>query len=165
MASNSEKSKKTAKAGKATEAGWKAGRGKLGPLDPLLGAWIAEAETPMGPVRCERTFSPILNGAAVLLEANWHFGDKVYREHAIFSPADGGTLGFWSFTSDGKRSEGRRVEAADVHPGALAFEAEMPAGRARQVYWPADDGGVCWAVESATKKGWKRFTLHTYRRA
>ena len=28
---------------------WKKGRGKLGPLAPLLGSWIAESDTPMGP--------------------------------------------------------------------------------------------------------------------
>jgi hypothetical protein len=33
-------------------------------------------------------------------------------------------------------------------------------------YWPTDDGaGFHFAVESRTKKGWKRFFLHTYRRA
>jgi hypothetical protein len=38
----------------------------------------------------------------------------------------------------------------------------MPAGLARMIYWPNDDGGINWAVESKNKKGWKRFTLHHY---
>lgn len=31
---------------------WKRGRGKLGVLDLLLGAWEVEAGSPRGPVRC-----------------------------------------------------------------------------------------------------------------
>jgi hypothetical protein len=46
---------------------------------------------------------------------------------------------------------------------AIAFEAEMPTGLARQVYWPAEEGGFWWAVESRTRAGWNRFTLHHYR--
>ena len=30
---------------------WKKGRGKLGPLAPLHGKWVAEPTSPMGPVR------------------------------------------------------------------------------------------------------------------
>ena len=70
---------------------------------------------------------------------------------------------FWSFTSDGKRSDGVLVEAADVHPQAIAFEAEMPAGRARMVYWPDEKEGMHWAVENLTKKGWNRFVDHHYK--
>jgi hypothetical protein len=76
---------------------------------------------------------------------------------------DNGTLSFWSFTSDGKRSEGRLADGTDVHPEAVAFEADMPAGVARMIYWPGDDGTVRWAVEAKGKKGWRRFTEHTYR--
>ncbi|MBK7306435.1 MAG: hypothetical protein IPI88_04940 [Chitinophagaceae bacterium] len=49
-----------------------------------------------------------------------------------------------------------------MHPDAICFEANMPAGLARMVYWPADDGGFHWAVESKVKKGWNRFTMHHY---
>jgi hypothetical protein len=41
----------------------------------------------------------------------------------------------------------------------------MPAGRARQLYWPDAEEGFYWAVESQTKKGWNRFTEHHYRNA
>lgn len=71
----------------------------------------------------------------------------------------------WSFTSDGKRSTGQLVEATDIHPSALAFESNMPAGIARQVYWPDAEEGFHWVVESRTKKGWNRFVEHhTYQR-
>lgn len=144
---------------------WKKGRGKLGVLEPLLGSWQAEADSPMGPIRCVRKFSRILRGTRVLLEAQWIFGDKAYEEHAVYGVDDAGALAFWSFTSDGKRSVGRLADGQDVHPSAIAFEAEMPAGLARMVYWPADDDGLRWAVESRTQKGWRRFTEHHYRRA
>ena len=71
-------------------------------------------------------------------------------------------LGTWiaetasSFTSDGKRSQGALADVTDVHPEAIGFGADMPAGRARMVYWPAEDGGFRWAVESGTKKGGNR---------
>jgi hypothetical protein len=141
---------------------WKKGRGKLGVLDPLLGAWVAQADSPRGPVRCRRTFTRVLAGSYVRLDARWEFGDKAYEELAILAPGDDGGLVFWSFTSDGKRSEGQLAEAADLHPRAIAFEAEMPAGRARMAYWPDEAEGFRWVVESRTKKGWSRFTEHHY---
>jgi hypothetical protein len=145
---------------------WKKGRGKLGFLQPLLGRWAAEAETPMGPVRCTRAFEPVLHGAYVRLEARWLFGGaagKAYEETALIGAGDGGAVCFWSFTSDGKRSQGTAADVTDLHPEAVGFEAQMPAGFARMAYWPDGDGGFFWAVESKTKKGWQRFTEHHYR--
>ena len=144
---------------------WRRGRGKLGPLQPLLGSWVARADTPMGPVECRRTFARVLGEKYVRLDAAWHFAKGVYQEVAYFRAGDDGALEFWSFTSDGKRSDGRAADASDVHASALAFEAHMPAGLARQVYWPAEDGGFHWAVESRSKKGWNRFVQHHYRPA
>ncbi len=144
---------------------WKRGRGKLGLLDPLLGVWSATADSPMGPVACRRSFARAIGGAWIVLEAEWDFSGKRYLEHAIYGVGDSGELTFWSFTSDGKRSVGRLADGQDVHPSAIAFEAEMPAGLARMVYWPADDDGLRWAVESRSQKGWRRFTEHHYRRA
>jgi hypothetical protein len=91
-------------------------------------------------------------------------GRGPYLELAIIGPGDKGRVSFWSFTSDGKRSEGRQADVTDVHPEAVGFEAKMPAGLARTIYWPAEDGGVMWAVEAKNKKGWKRFTQHHYHR-
>lgn len=149
---------------RARSAGWKKGRGKLGVLDPLLGEWMADADTPVGPVRRTRSFTRVLQGTYVLLEARWEFGEKVYQEHTLFGAGPDGKLMFWSFTSDGKNSQGRLADASDIHPDAIGFEAQMPAGLARQVYWPGEDGVVEWAVESRAKKGWNRFQQHRYRR-
>ena len=52
---------------------WKKGRGKLGIFQPLLGTWRAKAESPMGVVICTRTFSKVLDGAYIQLEAQWDF--------------------------------------------------------------------------------------------
>jgi hypothetical protein len=145
--------------------GWKKGRGKLGPLAPLLGRWAAAAESPRGPMRCRRTFEPVLGGAFVQLTAVWEFGTFRYEEQAIYGPRADGALGFWSFTNDGKRSEGVLADVRDVHPDAVGFEAQMPAGLARMVYWPDGSGGFRWAVEAKSKKGWKRFTEHHYQPA
>jgi hypothetical protein len=134
---------------------WQKGDGKLGVLDPLIGSWRTEG--------CVRTFSRILGGSYVLLEARWELGaGKIYEEHAVYGVDKSGRLSFWSFTSDGQRSEGTLVDAGDLHAEAIGFEAEMPAGLARMVYWPAADGGVDLAVESRDQNGWNRFLHHHY---
>jgi hypothetical protein len=145
-------------------AAWKRGRGTLGALDPLLGTWTATADSPLGRVRCTRSFTRILGGRYVQLQAKWQMAGGDYEELAVYGPGARGQLVFWSFTSDGKRSEGRQADVSDLHPQAVGFEAEMPAGKARTAYWPDDAGCVCWVVEARTKKGWKRFTEHLYRR-
>jgi hypothetical protein len=141
---------------------WKKGRGKLGPLQPLIGSWEAEADSPMGKIKCTRIFKPVLGDKYIELTATWEFGQGNYVEHAIYGMKED-TLSFWSFTSDGKRSEGHLSDGTDVHPEAICFEAQMPAGIARFIYWPAEDGGIEWAVESKNKKGWNRFTEHNYK--
>jgi hypothetical protein len=145
---------------------WKKGRGKLGFLEPLMGHWLAQAETPMGPVRCTRNF--VKMGAYVRLESRWEFGGrpdgKVYQEIALIGVGDDGKVAFWSFTSDGKRSQGTVADVRDLHQNAIGFEARMPAGLARMAYWPDEDGGgFYWVVESKNKKGWNRFVKHHYR--
>jgi hypothetical protein len=140
---------------------WKKGRGKLGPLQPLIGTWKAESDSPMGKLTCTRTFESVLGGNYVQLTAKWDFTKFAYTEHAIIGIKDG-ILSFWSFTSDGKNSHGQIADGKDVHPEAICFEAQMPAGTARMIYWPNADGSFNWAVESKTKKGWNRFTEHKY---
>lgn len=146
---------------------WKKGRGTLGPLKPLLGTWVSEPSgrpgTP-GAVICTRAFTAF-GADTIQLDARWAMGGgRAYREVAFYRAGDDGVLGFWSFTNDGKSSQGRLCDASDIHPQAVAFEAKMPAGTARMAYWPADDGdGFNFAVESKTKKGWNRFLLHRYR--
>ena len=140
---------------------WKKSRGKLGVLAPLLGTWKAEADSPMGKIKCTRTFTSVLGGNYVQLEAIWENLKFVYTEHAIYGMRDG-KVSFWSFTSDGRRSEGVLADGTDVHPEAICFEAQMSAGLARMIYLPNEDGSMNWAVESKNKKGWKRFTMHRY---
>ena len=142
---------------------WKKGRGKLGIFAPLLGAWVAEADSPQGPVRCTRTFGRTLAGTYVRLEAVWTFGDTVYEELALFGRDRDKQVRFWSFTSDGKQASGVLADASEIHPEAEGFEAQMDAGLARQVYWPDGEGGFYWIVESRRKDGWNRFVEHRYR--
>jgi hypothetical protein len=146
---------------------WKKGRGRLGAFAPLFGTWVTEAESVMEPVRCVRTLLPILDGSYVQLTAQWEYGTgeagRKYEELALIGAGDDGVVSFWSFTSDGKRSVGRLADVSDIHLEAVGFEAQMPAGLARQAYWPAEDGGFFWVVESRTKKGWNRFVEHHYR--
>jgi hypothetical protein len=149
---------------------WKKGRGKMGPMAPLIGRWKASADTPMGPIGCVRDYHKFGEGY-VKLEAEWIFktakddAPKSYREVCLFGADKDGVLTFWSYTSDGKKSSGKLAEALDVHPQAVCFEAQMDAGLARQVFWPGENGQMNWAVESRNKKGWKRFTIHHYRPA
>lgn len=130
-------------------------------MQPLLGSWMAETDSPMGPLKCTRTFKQVLHSKYIELNARWEFGKTVYEEYAVYGVTDG-LVSFWSFTSDGKRSQGSVADGKDVHAEAICFEAQMPAGLARMVYWPGDDGSIHWAVESKVKKGWNRFTEHHY---
>jgi hypothetical protein len=143
---------------------WKRGRGKLGILTPLVGNWRASASTPMGPVECTRSFEPILNGAYVQLTVRWKFAKGTYEELAIIGVNSEAQVTFWSFTSDGKNSYGTLADVSDLHPEAIGFHAEMPAGLARMAYWPDESDGYFWVVESKTKKGWNRFVEHHYAR-
>ena len=143
---------------------WKKSRGKLGIFAPLFGEWVAEADSPMGKLKCVRSFETVLNGNYVSLNAKWMFKGSTYEEQAMIGMKDG-KICFWSFTNDGKNSFGELADGTDVHPEAIAFEAQMPAGLARMIYWPDPDGGFHWAVEARNKKGWKRFTEHHYQKA
>jgi hypothetical protein len=141
---------------------WDEGNGQLGRFEPLIGSWQADADSPQGRIRCFRTFSRTLGGNYVLLEARWELPGMVYEEHALFGVDKSGELVFWSFTSDGQHSEGRLADASDLHPEALGFEAQMPAGLARMVYWPAEGEGFDWVAESKDPNGWNRFVHHRY---
>lgn len=147
---------------------WKKGRGRMGPMAPLIGRWKAQADTPMGPVACVREYQKF-GDLYVRLDAEWTFRSKEaaprsYREIAMFGPGEDGVLTFWSYTNDGKKSSGRLADASDMDPRSVCFEAQMDAGLARQVFWPADSGGMHWVVEAKTKKGWSRLADHHYRR-
>jgi len=141
---------------------WKKGRGKLGLLKPLLGKWVAHADSEMGLVECERIFVKSLDDAYITLNANWDVAGKPYKEMAMIGVNSQKQIGFWSFTSDGKQSQGLLVDAPEIHPQAIVFEANMPAGIARMAYWPDEAEGFRWVVESKNKKGWNRFVEHHY---
>ncbi len=141
---------------------WKKGRGKLGPFEPLIGKWHAVADSEAGEVHCTRTFTRVLDGAYIQLTADWEYPQGSYKELALFGVGPDGQVNFWSFTSDKKQSQGYLADVTDIHPQALGFEAHMPAGLARQAYWPDDEAGFHWVVESKSKKGWNRFVEHRY---
>lgn len=141
---------------------WKKGKGKLGLFEPLIGSWVAQADSPQGPVTCHRCFQRVLSNSYVQLEAKWVFADSVYQERAVFGVNAEKAIGFWSFTSDGKASQGLLADVTDVDACAIGFEATMPAGVARMVYWPDAALGFRWVVESKNKKGWRRFLEHHY---
>ncbi len=143
---------------------WKKGRGALGIFDPLIGEWKAHpaGEEMASKAACTRRFSRQWN-SYIRLDAIWaQPGGKTYEEMALFGKDRSGDLAFWSFTNDGKQSQGAPVDGSDVHPQAIAFAAEMPAGTARFLYWPHESEGFYFAVESKTKKGWNRFLRHHY---
>lgn len=141
---------------------WKKGRGKLGIFNPLMGSWLAEADSEMGPVKCRRKFSKELSGKYIRLDAHWEYGRSIYDEIAMIGVNREKEICFWSFTSDGKQSEGKLADVSDIHPQAIGFEAQMPAGTGRMAYWPDDQDGFHWVVEAKTKKGWNRFVQHHY---
>jgi len=142
---------------------WKKGRGRLGVLDPLIGTWVAEADSPMGRVTCTRTFAHVLDGAYVQLQARWEWDKGSYEEIALMGVGPDREVHFWSFTSDKKQSQGQLADVTDIHPQAVGLKAQMDAGLARQAYWPDEVEGFHWVVESKTKKGWSRFVEHHYK--
>jgi hypothetical protein len=141
---------------------WKKGRGKLGFLNPLMGVWQAETESEMGTVRVRREFKKILDGKFIQLFAHWEYEGGSYDELAMIGVNRDKEVRFWSFTSDGKQSEGKLVDVTDLHPEAFGFEAQMPAGLARMAYWPDEKNGFHWVVEAHTKKGWRTISEHHY---
>jgi len=142
---------------------WKKGRGKLGVLQPLIGSWKASTDSPMGIIACTRIFTPILNNQYIQLTAKWELPAKTYEEVAIIG-IDDNKITFWSFTSDGKKSVGDEADGTAINPDAICFEAQMPAGLARMIYWPDENDGFFWAVESKVKSGWNRCTEHHYKK-
>ncbi|MES2477971.1 MAG: hypothetical protein V4561_02715 [Bacteroidota bacterium] len=137
---------------------WKKGRGKLGVFDPLIGKWICNkgSKDRMNP-ECIRTFKYDLGNSYIIENITWFLGDKNYEDHTIIGLDGSKNITFWSFTSDGKNSTGKLSDVSDIHDLAFGFEATMPAGIARQIFWPDEKEGFNWAVESKTKKGWNRF--------
>ena len=85
---------------------WKKGRAKLGLFDPLLGDWIAETDTPMGPARCRRTLVKTLRDTRIDMRVRWELGKgRAYEELAIIG------AGFhWAVESKKKKGWNRFTE-------------------------------------------------------
>lgn len=141
---------------------WKKGRGKLGLFQPLLGEWQAEAQSDLGHVTCRRVFRKVLDAKYIQLTANWLLPSGSYQEIALIGVTPEKEIRFWSFTSDGKHAQGWLADVSDIHPQAIGFESQMPAGLGRMAYWPDPQAGYRWVVEAQTKKGWRRFLEHHY---
>ncbi len=137
---------------------WKKGRGKLGVFNPLIGKWICNkgSKDRMNPM-CTREFKYDLGNNYIIQDIIWFLGEKNYEDHCVIGLDSSKAITFWSFTSDGKNSTGTLTDVSDIHKSAIGFEAKMPAGIARQIFWPDEKEGFHWAVESKTKKGWNRF--------
>lgn len=133
-------------------------------LKRYIGLWVAEGKGPMGPYRCERVIEELRGGKYLRLSAVWDIPGWKYEELAVYGvdPASK-RLRFWSFTSDGKRSEGELAAPADVAKEALCFEAHFSGRRARMIWSPVGPEGFTVAVEAQTKKGWKRFLEQQFR--
>lgn len=141
---------------------WKPGRGKMGFMAPLIGTWKTEiADTPLGPVVCMRTYEKTLDGKWIELTADWDIGGgkKHYVERAFYGVGRDKVPAFWSFTSDGGQSHGILADVGEMAEGAKGFEAEMTAGLARFGFWPTE-GGMMWAADAKTKKGWREIVRH-----
>lgn len=141
---------------------WTKGRGRLGFFTPVLGTWRAVDQSEMGPVTVTRTLEKVLEGKYIQLTVHWEYASGSYDEIALIGVNQEKEVCFWSFTSDGKQSEGKLADVSDLHPQAFGFEAQMPAGLARMAYWPDEEQGFHWAVEAHTKKGWNRMVEHHY---
>ena len=64
---------------------WKKGRGKLGPLQPLLGAWRtanSEGSTAGATMACTRSFTPFGKGW-IRLEAVWQVMEQRFRSRQV----------------------------------------------------------------------------------
>lgn len=141
---------------------WKIGRGKMGFMKPLLGAWTASVpDTPMGTVICRRLYEEILDGKFIRLTADWNIGDgkKFYQEIAHYGLNREKTPAFWSFTSDGGNSYGELADVSEMADEARGFVAEMPSGLARFGFWPSETGMI-WAADAKTNKGWSTMIRH-----
>ncbi|GLQ21626.1 hypothetical protein ACFFUB_09620 [Algimonas porphyrae] len=145
---------------------WKTGRGKMGFMKPLLGQWLAiDPDTPMGKVVCIRTYTTILDGKFIRLQADWDIGEgrKTYSEIAHYGLNADKVPAFWSFTSDGGQSYGVMADVTEMHDTAKGFHADMPSGLARFGVWPTDDGMI-WAAEAKTRTGWQSMIRHDCRK-
>ena len=77
---------------------WMKGRGRMGPMAPLIGRWKAMAASPTGLVACVGDYQKP-SDLYVRLDAEWRFKGKQtemksYREVCIFGPGPDGVRTF-----------------------------------------------------------------------
>ena len=135
-------------------------------LDPLIGEWIAEGESPTGPYLCRRRFSRILGGRHVQLDTHWEYVSSEYDELTIFGPDEVHGLQYWSFSSNGEQTAGHLISAGGPPEQAVVFDSLAPVSRLRYSYWLIGASGVvAFVVESKSRAGWTRLLEHHYRAA
>jgi len=140
------------------------GRNPLELLDPLLGDWVAEGESPIGPYRCRRRFRRTLGDTHVQLDTHWEYASNLFEELTMFATDDVHGLQYWSFTSNGDQSVGYLTAAGGLSEDATVFESLVPTGKMRMSYWPTGLAGiVVFVVEAKTRDGWRRILEHRYR--
>ena len=142
---------------------WKYDEGILGIFTPLIGTWVAQSDSPKGPVLCTRTFSKTLHGQFIEVRTEWQFPFNKFEEFCLIGPDENRFLTFWSFDSDGKRAEGRFFKLKQLHPKAFGFETEISHGFSRQVYWPHEKTGFEWKVELHIGGDWQCLIHHHYK--
>jgi hypothetical protein len=133
-------------------------------LDPLLGEWVADGESPVGPYRCRRRFTRVLGDSFVQLDIHWEYASAFFDELTIFGADEVHGLQYRTFDSNGEQSVGHLSAAGGLSEDAMVFESLTPTGRLRMSYWPTGIAGiVVFNVESKSGDRWKRLVEHRYR--
>ena len=151
-------------------ATWTKGRGLLGPLAPLMGAWVHEPDRLAGSVpaalRCTRLLEPF-GKDWIRLDACWDQGERgQYRETAFTSSRrrDGRGQGPAPLLLHQRRQKVRgspvRQERRPSRGGGVRIpDAGRPgAGDLLAAGGRRPGESFRFAVESRTQKGWNRFT-------
>ena len=110
-----------------------------------------------------KIIAPALAEKYIQVNAVWELDNGMFEALELVGKDLKGVVNYWTFSSDGKFPHGQLVDASDVIPGAVGFEASSASGKVRTLYWP-EENGFGWAVETQTGEGWSRFKEHHYRR-
>ncbi len=98
---------------------------------------------------CTRTIAPAFADKYIQVNALWELDNGTFEELELIGKDLKGVVNYWTFSSDGKFSNGQLIDANDVIPGAVGFEAPSASGKVRAPYWP-EENGFGWAVETQT---------------
>ncbi|WP_395377682.1 hypothetical protein [Marinicella sp. W31] len=142
---------------------WKLTDGTLNIFTPLIGTWVAQSDSPKGPVMCTRVFTKTLNGQFIEVRTDWKFPHNSYQELGLIGLDENRFITFWTFDSDGNRAAGRWIKLKQRHPHAFGFEIEMSHGFTRQIYCPHAKTGFEWTVEMHAGNDWQQLLKHHYK--